>query len=79
MKVLRIDRLPNGLPRAEATIGEGETRDHCPLGFHPLPQTEVLRVIGVQCPQYLQYHPGQIVQMNLDILDKAGGIEKKLA
>ena len=35
------------------------------------------KAIEAQYPWHLQYHPGQIARMDLDILDEAGGIEKK--
>ena len=66
-------------PVAKGIIGEGETRGHNCLGFHPLCQIEGSRVIGVQSQWCLPYHPGQTVQMVLDVQDEAGGIEKKLA
>ena len=64
---------------AEGTIGEGETRDHDHLGFHPLHQTEVSKVIGVQSPRRLPCHSGWTVQMVLGIQDEAGDIGRKLA
>ena len=63
---------------AEGAIGEGETRDHDHLGFHPLHWTEVSKVIGVQSPWHLPYHPSWTVQMVLGIQDEAGGIGRKL-
>ena len=36
MKSPKIDRPLDGLPVAEGVIGEGETRGHDHLGFHPL-------------------------------------------
>ena len=77
--VLMMDRPLDGLPEATSITEEGETRDHSHLGFHPLSQTGVLKVIQVHYPWHLQYHPGQITQMDLDILDEAGDIEKKPA
>ena len=64
---------------AEGAIGEGGIRDHNHLGCHPLCQTEVSKVIGVQSPQHLPYHPGQTIQMVLGIQDEAGDIRRKLA
>ena len=75
--VLMMDRPLDGLPEAMSIIEEGETRDHSHLGFHPLPQTGVLKASKVHYPRCLQYHPGQIAWMDLDILDEVGGIEKK--
>ena len=57
---------------AKGTIGEGH------LGFNPLCQIEVLKVIGVQSPWHLPYHPGQTVQMVLDVQDEVGDIRRKL-
>ena len=78
MRSPKIDGPLNGLPMAEGTMGEGETRDHDHLGSHPLRWTKVLKVIGVQSPWHLPYHPGQTIQMVLGIQDKAGGIRRKL-
>ena len=78
MRSLRTDGPLNNHPVAEGIIGEGETRGRYCLGFHPLRQIEGLRVIGVQSQWCLPYHPGQTVQMVLDIQDKAGGIGRKL-
>ena len=79
MRPPKIDGPLDGLPMAEDVIGEGETRDHNHLGFHPLCQTKGSRVIGVQSQWRLPYHPGQTVQMVLGIQDEAGGIGRKLA
>ena len=35
------------------------------------------KMTEAQCPQHLQYHPIQITQMDPDVLDEAGGIEKR--
>ena len=78
MRSPKIDGPLNGLPMAEGIIGEGETRDHDHLGFHPLCQTEGSRVIGVQSQWHLPYHPSRTVQMVLGIQDEAGGIGRKL-
>ena len=64
---------------AEGIIGEGETRDHDHLGFHPFCQTKGSRVIGVQSQWHLPYHPSWTTQMVLDIQDEAGDIGRKLA
>ena len=79
MRSLRTDRPLNDHPMAEGIIGEGETRGHDHLGFHPLRWIEGLRVIGVQSQWHLPYHPGWTIQMVLDVQDEAGGIERKLA
>ena len=71
------DEPLDGLPKAEGVIGDGETSDLGHPGSPPLLQNVALKVIEDQYPWCLQYHPGQIAQMDPDILDKAGGIEKK--
>ena len=78
MRSPKIDRPLDGLSMAEGTIGEGGIRDYDHLGFHPLCQTEVSKVIGVQSPWHLPYHPGWTIQMVLDIQDEAGDIRRKL-
>ena len=79
MRSPRTDGPLHDHPMAEGIIGEGETRGHNHLGFHPLCQIEGLRVIGVQSQWRLPYHPGWTIQMVLDVQDKAGGIKRKLA
>ena len=71
------DEPLDGLPKAEGIIGYGETSDLGHLGSLPLLQTVALKVIEAQYPQHLQCHPIQITQMDLDILEEAGGIEKR--
>ena len=71
------DEPLNGLPKAKGVIGDGETSDLSHPGSPPLLQTVALKSIEVQYPWHLQYHPGQMAWMDLDILDEAGGIEKK--
>ena len=68
---------PDGLPKAVGIIGDEGTSDLGHLGSLPLPQTMVLKVIGVHCPWHLQCHPGQTAQTDPDILDEVGGTEKK--
>ena len=75
--VLMMDGPLDGLPEAEGIIGDEETRSCSHPGFHPHPQTVGSKVIEVHYPWCLQYHPSQIAQMDPDVLDKAGGIEKK--
>ena len=71
------DEPLDGLPEAEGIIGDGETSNLGHLGSSPLLQTMALKVIEDQYPQHLQYHPVQITWMDLDVLDEAGGIEKR--
>ena len=75
--VLAKDEPLDGPPEAKGIIGDGETSDLSHPGSPPLLQTVASKVIEVQYPWHLQYHPGQIAQMDPDILDKAGGIKKK--
>ena len=71
------DEPLDDLPEAEGIIGDGETSNLGHPGSPPLLQTVALKVIEAQYSQCLQYHPNQIAQMDLDVLDKAGGIKKK--
>ena len=71
------DETLDGLLNAEGIIGDGETSNLSHPGSPPLLQTMALKAIEVQYPWHLQYYPGQIAQMDLDILDEVGGIEKK--
>ena len=75
--VLMKDEPLDGLSKAEGIIGVRETSDLGPLGSPPPLQTMALKVIEAQYPQCLQYHPIQIARMDLDILEEAGGIEKR--
>ena len=75
--VLMKDEPLDSLPKAKGIIGYGETSNLGPLGSPPPPQTMALKVIEAQYPWHLQYHPIQIAQMDPDVLDKAGGIEKR--
>ena len=77
--VLKTIKHPDSLPKAESLTGDGWTSNLGHQGSHPLPQTMVLQVIGVHCPQHLQCHPGLTIQMDADALDKIGGIKKKHA
>ena len=79
MRSPKIDRPLDGLFMAEGAIREGGTRDYNHLGFNPLCQTKVLKVIGVQSQWLLPYHPSWTVQMVLGIQDEAGDIGRKLA
>ena len=72
-----MDEHPDGLPEAKGIIGDEGTSDPCHPSFLPLPQTTVSKVIEVHYPLHLQCHPGQTNQTGPDILDEAGGIEKK--
>ena len=75
--VLMKDEPLNGIPGAEDIIGDGEISNlSCP-GSLPLLLTMALKVTEAQSPWHLQYHPVQITWMDLDTLDKAGGIERR--
>ena len=64
------DEPLDGLPKAKGIIGDRETSDLSHPGSPPLLQTMALKVIEAQYPLHLQYHPGQIAQMDPDILDE---------
>ena len=67
----------DSLPEAEGIIGDREASDLDHLGSPPLLQTMALKVTEAQYPWHLQYHPVQITRVDPDILDEAGGIEKR--
>ena len=71
------DEPLDGLPKAEGVIGDGETSNLSHLGSPPLLQSMALKVIEAQYPRHLQYHPIQITRMDPDVLEEAGGIEKR--
>ena len=71
------DEPLDGLPKAKGIIGDGETSNLGHLGSLPLLQTMALKVIEAQYPQRLQCHPVQIAQIDLDVLEEAGGIERR--
>ena len=75
--VLTMDEHSDSPPKAKGIIGDKGTNDLSHPSFLPLPQTVVSKVIEVYYSWHLQYHPGQTTQMDPDILDEAGGIEKK--
>ena len=77
--VLMTHKHPDGLPEAGGIIGDGGTSNLGHPGSLPLPQTVVLKVIEVHCQWHLQCHPGLTAQMDLDVLDKIGGTERKHA
>ena len=71
-------QTPHGLLKAKGATGGGETKDHNHLDFHPLCQTEVSRVTGVQSPWHLPGHPSQTIQMVLGICNETGDDGRKL-
>ena len=75
--VLMKDKPLDSLPKAKGIIGDGETSNLGHPGSPPLLQTMALKAIEAHYPWHLQYHPSQITQMDPDVLDEAGGIEKK--
>ena len=75
--VLRKDEPLDGLPKAKGIIGDRETSDLSHPGCPPLLQTVALKVIEAQYLLHHQYHPDQIARMDPEILDKAGGVERK--
>ena len=70
-------QTPQWPSEAEGIIEDGQTSDLGHPGSPPLVQTMALKVIEAHSPWCLQYHPSQIAWMDLDVLDEAGGIEKK--
>ena len=77
--VLMKDEPLNGLPKAKGVLGDRETSNLGHPGSPPLLQTMASKATEAQYPRHLQYHPGQITQMDPDVLDEYGGIEKKHA
>ena len=71
------DEPLDGLPKAKGIIGDRETSNLGHPGSSPLLQTVASKAIEVQYPWHLQYHPGQITQMDPDVLDEAGGNGRK--
>ena len=67
----------DSLLKAEDVIGYEGTSNLGQPGSLPLPQTVLLKVIGVHYPQHLQCHPSQTALMDPNAPDKGGGIEKK--
>ena len=77
MRSLKIDRPPDGLLKAAAATGGGETKDHNPPDINPLCQTQASKVTGVQSPRHLLSHPSW-TQMVLGIHDEIGDGGMKL-
>ena len=75
--VLTEDKPLDSLFKAESIIGDGETSNLSHLGSPPLLQIVALKVIEAQYPWHLKCHPIQIAQMDLDILEEAGGMKKR--
>ena len=75
--VLMEDEPLDSLPEAKGIIKDGETSDYGHLDSLPLLQTMASKMIEAQYPRHLQCHPIQITQMDPDILEEAGGIEKR--
>ena len=75
--VLMTNEHPDVLPEAKGIIGDEGTSDLRHPSSLPPPHTMVLKAIGVHCPWHLQCHPSQTAQTDPDILDGAGGIEKR--
>ena len=75
--VLMEDEPLDGLPKTKGIIGDGDTSDLGHLGSLPLLWTVASKVIEARYPWHPQYHPIQIAQMDPDILEEAGGIEKR--
>ena len=75
--VQMMNEQPNSLQEAQGIIGHEGTNDLSHLGFLPLHQTVVSKVIEVQYPWHLRCHLDQTIQMGPDILDEIEGIERK--
>ena len=75
--VLMMNEHLDSLVEAEGIIGDEGTSNISHPSSLPLPQTVVLKAIGVHCPWCLQCHLGQTAPMDLDVPDEAEGIEKK--
>ena len=75
--VLMMNNRPDSLREAKGIIGDKGTNDLSHLGFLPLPQTVVSKVIEVQYPWRLRCHLIWTIQMGPDVLDEVGGIERK--
>ena len=76
---LMTNEHPDSLLEAGGATGDGGTSDLSHPGSLPLPQTMVLKVIGVHCQWYFQCHPSLTAQKDPDILDEIGGTKKKHA
>ena len=72
--VLMMNEYLDSLLKAEGAIGDKGTSGLSHPGSLPLPQTVVLKVIGVHYPWCLQCHPSQTTQTDSD---EAGGIKRK--
>ena len=68
--VLITNKHHDGLPKAGGVIGHGGTSDLSHPGSLPLPQTMVLKVIGVHCQWHLQCHPDLTILTDPDVLDE---------
>ena len=77
--VLTIHSHLTSPPEAENAIGDRETRALNHLSSLHLPQTMVLKVIGVHYQQCLQCHPDLIAQMGQGILDGVDNTKRKHA
>ena len=76
---LITSKQPDGLPEAGGITGDRLTSDLGHPGSLPLPQTMVLKVIGVHCQWHLQCHLDLTAQVVPDVLDEIGGTKKKHA
>ena len=79
MAVLTIHHHPIGPQGAGSVIGIRETKGLNYLGSLHLPQTMVLRVIGVHYQQCLQCHPDLTSQRDQGIPDEVDDTERKHA
>ena len=77
--VLTIHSHLTSPPEAKNIIGDGVTRGLNHLGSLNLPQTMVLRAIGVNYQLHLQCHPDLTSQMDQGIPDEVDDTERKPA
>ena len=77
MAVLTIQHHPIGPQGPGSVIGIRETKGLNHLGFLHLPQTVVLRVIGVHYQQHLWCHPDLTSQTDQGIPDEVDNTKKK--
>ena len=79
MAVLTIHHHPIGPQGAGSIIGVRETKDLSCLSSLYLPQTVVLRAIGVHYQPHPQCHPDLTGQMNQGIPDEVDNTKKRHA
>ena len=76
MLVLTVNHCPNGLQGDETAIDVGGTKGYHCLGYHHLPQTVDLRVIGAHYQWLHQCCPCQIDQRDPSVPDVGDNTKK---